>query len=251
MSKGFGTYKITDINIIKKAIDIGYDIFDTAELYKNEEILRDALLNSGKTGFVVITKISNKSIKSNQIKKSFQERVRIFERPVFLGIISKLIILLHHPSNDCKKDWEEMIEMHRNYNQEVSNIGVSNYKLCHLETIKDLHIPYINQIELSPFNTRMEDVNYCKKNLILIMSYSTLTKGTRLNDKTLLDIAEKHGITVAQLLLSWAVQNEYIVIPKASTEEHMIENLSVRNISIDDMELLNNLNENYAITKTL
>ena len=131
-------------------------------------------------------------------------------------------------------------------------IGVSNYMKHHLEELLDQCniIPSINQIELSPFNylSRKETIEFCQKNLIIIEAYSPLTKGYKLKDLTLIKLARKYGKSTAQLLIRWSLEHQFVVIPKSSNENRIIENSDVFDfqISSQDMDFLDNLNEDLA-----
>lgn len=241
---GFGTYQIKNQTIIEEAIKMGYNFIDTAELYKNEILVKNAIKNTGLDVFLS-TKISRKSIFSNKIKESFYKRLEIF------GYID--LILLHSPSDDCKRDWNILCQLYEENKNRVKYIGVSNYDIRNLETLKDCKIkPFCNQIELSPFYTRNELVKYCKTNGIEIVSHTTLTRTYKFNNELIKKIASKYKIKEAQLFLQWALQNEYAVIPRTSSIEHLKENFNSLNetfkINQEDLDELNSLNEDFILT---
>ena len=109
--------------------------------------------------------------------------------------------------------------------------------------------PVINQIELSPFLTRPQVVEFCEKHNIVIEAYSPLTKGLKLNDKRIVQMAGKYGKTSAQLLIRWGIQQGFVSIPKSVRKERIIENSDVFNWSIsgDDMKILDSMDE-YLVT---
>lgn len=255
-STGFGTYRISNQNIIEDAIMCGYTHFDTAELYKNEHMVQNAIEKAKNAknaknakdnkDIFITTKISKKSIMSDNIVSSFYERLKIFP---YINLL-----LLHVPSINCRKDWLILCELYKQNRDRVGNIGVSNYDIEHLEEIMDCPIkPYCNQIELSPFYIRTELVKYLRSRDILIVSHTSLTRTEKFDNKVLNEMAAKYNTTVARVLLKWAKEHEYIIIPKSSTIEHMVENKeqALINLTSDDMAILNGLNENFHITKVV
>ena len=128
------------------------------------------------------------------------------------------------------------------------NIGVSNFKITHLQKITDFSTTpiFTNQIELSPFLTRTDLVTYMKEHNIPISAHSSLTKGEKLSDPTLVQVAKTYRKTPAQILLNWGLQSNYNVLPRSSNPSHIRENINL-NFAIceEDMSILNNLNCNY------
>lgn len=238
---GFGTYRVKDIDVIRKALLIGYKHIDTAELYKNEHIVKQAIDENNEKIYIT-TKISKKSILSGKIKESWDERLKIF------GYID--LMLLHVPSKDPLKDWMTMCELYRK-NKEVRWIGVSNYEIDDLEKLKGCDIkPAYNQIEISPFCTNEKLVKYCNDNNIKIIAHTSLTNTTKFNDEKLSSVALSLGITIPNLMLSWARTQGYYVIPKSLSHAHMYENLYHGIILPDDLiQTLNLLDSNYKLIK--
>ncbi len=80
-------------------------------------------------------------------------------------------------------------------------------------------VPAINQIEMSPYNylQRKETLDLCHSTGIVVEAYSPLTKGRKLSDPRLVEMAAKNGKTAAQLLIRWALQKQYVVLPKSVT----------------------------------
>jgi diketogulonate reductase-like aldo/keto reductase len=116
----------------------------------------------------------------------------------------------------------------------IRAIGVSNYTVHHLmslfatATIK----PSVLQTELHPLWLDKELVVFCRKHQIQIEAYSSLGEGAFLDGRRTLApvskaVADSNGtITAAQVLLRWAVQHQYVVIPKSSTPARIIENIT-------------------------
>ncbi len=246
--RGYGTYQIKDRNILDLAVQNGYNFFDCAELYHNEDLVIDVIKSHPDKQLFVSTKISYIAIEKGQIEESFNKRLKKFE-----GVKINLL-LLHKPSDDCKRDWKILCDLYSKHRDKIDYIGVSNYDLSHLEQIKGLSVPFCNQIENNPFNVRMNLINYCKSNYIFVISHTTLTRGYKLDNIRLLNMANKYNTKVVKILLKWSIQNGCIVIPRTSRLDHLIENIQNIDftISIEDMELLNyDFNENFFLTKIL
>lgn len=241
---GFGTYRVCNQQVFENAIINGYTAFDTGQMYKNEQLVKNAIdkCSNGKKIYIT-TKISKKSIQNDKIEESFYERLSIF------GYID--IILLHHPSDNCFKDWTILSELYLKNKDKVGFIGVSNYNIDHMEQIKNCEIkPYCNQIELSPFYTRVDLVKYLRENDVRIVSHTTLTRSEKFDNKILIKIADKYKTSVASVMLSWALFYNYTIIPKTVCDIQMSENLT-NNVFLDESDIytLNGLNENFFITR--
>jgi len=246
--RGFGTYKIKDEYIINEAIKNGYNLIDTAELYGNEEIVVKVIKKNVDREIYVSTKISYISIENQKIEESFRKRLQIFE-----GIKINLL-LLHKPSDDCRRDWETLLKLYMENRDKVDYIGVSNYDVKHLEQLEDLEMPVVNQFELNPYNVRTKLIEYCRFRNIIIISHTTLTRQLKFDCPILVGFARKYGTNVAKILLKWAVQNGYVTIPRTSRIDHLKENIQEEGfeISNEDMRILNNdLNQGLFLTKVM
>lgn len=243
--RGFGTYEIKDPDILDKAVNNGYNFFDTACLYRNEKIVVDTIKKHSNKLLFVSTKISYIAIEKGQIEKNFYERLKLFDG------VKIHCLLLHKPSDNCRRDWEILCALYEKHRDKIDHIGVSNYDIKHLEQLNDFPKPFCNQVELSPFYSRKELIDYCRKEGIVIIAHTSLTRCIKFDNPVIMELSSRYKITAVQLLLKWAKQNEYLTIPRTSRVEHLLENIKEMEYSIseEDMTLLNNLNENFALTK--
>lgn len=99
---------------------------------------------------------------------------------------------------------------------------------------------------MSPFLAQRELREFCARYGIVIEAYSPLTKGLKLNHPGVVEIAEKHRRSAAQILIRWAIQSGAVVIPKSNRPERIIENASVFDFYLDseDLQKLDGLDEN-------
>ena len=242
---GLGTYqtnpgKETE-NAVLYALENGYRLIDTAAYYKNEEYIGDAIRKSEipREEIFVTTKIWNDD--HSDPEKAFN---RSLEK---LNLDYVDLYLIHWPVEERNKTWkifEKLLEEGK-----CRTIGVSNFTIKHLnELIKiSKKIPVINQIEFSPYLYQKDLLDFCNSKNIQLESYSPLTKGRRLNDKRLIEIAQRYNKTTAQILIRWCLQHNVVVIPKSSNEERIKENIDVFdfNISLKDMKLLDSFDDSY------
>lgn len=258
---GYGTYKILQNEVkdlVKNALEIGYRHIDTATLYRNEcgisQGIKDFLnenKNINRQDLWITTKVSKYHLKRMEIEKAFLESLNNLD----LDYID--LYLIHVPISKMNQQlWKKMEQIKEKYPNKLRYIGVSNFSIEQLEEILNEHTikPYCNQFEISPFVDRHKLVQFCKHNDIKIIAHSSLTKGKQLNNNTLLDIADNMNITSSQVLLKWALQNQFAVIPMTKNLEHMKENydIKVRNnkllISYYNLEKLDRLKKIGFIT---
>ncbi len=235
------------IDSILYALEIGYRHVDTATMYENEKEIGEAVHESEipREEIFVTTKLWNSDHGYDNTIKAFQ---RSLER---LGLDYVDLYLIHWPVENLRlESWRALEKL---YNDGLcKSIGVSNYMERHLEELLNNSsvIPAVNQVEFSPFLYLKELQNYCESKRISLESYSPLTKGYKLKDSNLIDIAHNYDKSTSQILIRWCLQKGVIVIPKSSQKEHIKENADVFdfNISETDMMALDKLNENYHST---
>lgn len=232
------------IDSILYALEIGYRHIDTAAMYNNEKEVGEAIRESGipREEIFVTTKLWNSDHGYDNTIKAFH---RSLER---LGLDYIDLYLIHWPVENLRLESWRALE--RLYSDGLcKDIGVSNYMERHLDEILNNFsvVPAVNQVEFSPFLYLKELQNYCESKGIALESYSPLTKGHKLKNPRLIEIARSYNNSTSQILIRWCLQKGVIVIPKSSQKEHIKENADVFdfNISEADMNKLNNLNENY------
>lgn len=245
---GLGTARMTDPEIVSravsKAIQYGYRLIDTSKNYENEQPVGRGIRESGvpENQIFLVTKLEKEDY-------GFEEAQHGFEGSLARLGISKIdLYLIHAPENDRQariEAWRGMIALLKT--GRLHSIGVSNYEIEHLEEIQreGLALPSVNQIELTPYNYQDQRalVEYCQRHAIQIMAYSPLGVGDLLTEPRLMDIARRYRKTTAQLLLRWALQHHFIVIPKSEKEEHIRENADVFDftIAVEDMEKMDHM----------
>lgn len=253
---GFGTYRITDNvcnpkDVVANALKAGYRAIDTANLYNNEEYVGAAIKESGidRKDLFLTTKVSRKHLKTGKIEEGVKMS---FSK---LGVDYIDLILLHFPHEDnWLTNWEKLVGIYNKYNGKIRYIGVSNYSSDQIVKLIETtgHVPYCNQIELSPFFQRYSLVETCKKNNIKVVAYCSLTRNERTDDEKLVEIANKYNHDTHLMLLAWALKKGYVVIPKAISPDHQTHNLAALDLDLSDdaMVELDTLHDGYCIHKS-
>lgn len=248
---GLGVYQMPNGPLTQRAVDYalrcGYRHIDTAMIYRNEESVGKAIA----AGFVpreeifVTTKLWNSDQGYDQAIKACNASLSR------LGLTYIDLYLIHWPVHGKRKESWSALETLFNEGK-CKAIGVSNYMTHHLEELLGYCkvLPAANQLELHPYlyNSRIDTIDLCRRTGILPIAYSPLTKGVRLRDPLLVKIAGNYEKSTAQLLIRWALQQGFAVIPKSSATSRIAENFKVFDFIItpEDMETLNGLNENLT-----
>ena len=248
---GLGVFQSPAGGVTKQAIldslEAGYRHIDTARIYGNEVDVGKAVAECGlpREDIFVTTKLWNAD-------QGYEPTLDAFE--ISLGKMDLDYIdlyLMHWPVEGRRlESWTAMEELFAK--GRCRSIGVSNFMVHHLEELlqKAHVVPAINQIEMSPYNylQRKETLDLCDSAGIVIEAYSPLTKGKKLKDPRLVETAVKYGKTTAQLLIRWALEKHYVVLPKSVNKDRIIENADVFDFTIseEDLAIMDGFNEDLA-----
>lgn len=226
------------------ALQHGYRHIDTAAFYKNETNVGKALRDSGLTReeVFITTKLWNDDQGYDKALAAFEKSLKNLDSDYID------LYLVHWPLKAHRKESWKALE--RIYDEKlVRSIGVSNYTINHINELLGYanYVPAVNQVEFSPFLYQKDLQEHCELNGILIQAYTPLTRGKRLKDDRLVEIASKYNKTTAQILIRWALEVHIIVLPKSVKSERIIENADIYDFEFadDDLRILNSMNENY------
>jgi diketogulonate reductase-like aldo/keto reductase len=155
------------------------------------------------------------------------------------------LYLIHWPvAGKFLDTWRALTELY--HAGKVRAIGVSNFHINHLRELLDNSdvVPSVNQIELHPLLNQEKLRAFCQLNNITVEAWSPLMKGN-LSLPTLVELAEKHHRTPAQIVLRWHIQHGVVVIPKSVHEYRIRENADLFGFSLstDEMARIDALNE--------
>ena len=251
----YGTWLIKNENAkncVLMALEAGYRHIDTAQAYGNEEGVGLGIKESGlkREDIYLTTKVQAEHKTYNKAKKSIDGSLKK------LGLDYIDLILIHCPQpwilfRSKRRFFKENIEVWRALEDaykegKVKAIGVSNFLIDDLQNIMD-HCeikPMVNQILCHIGNTPMDVIKFCQENDIVVEAYSPIAHGAALKDKAIQEMANKYGVSVAQLCIKYTLQLDTISIPKASSKEHIEDNAKLDfEISEEDMIELIKLNE--------
>lgn len=262
---GLGTHGIANEMlgaVIDTAYRIGYRKFDTAWLYDNEEIIGNALKKYGiprhelfLTSKVHIDNLYFKgyhnrwpNVKVRSINKAFEASCKR------LGTDYLDLYLIHWPFPHYEKMWEELVNLYEL--GRIRAIGVCSFLPSHIQKLMKYSdiLPMVNQYEMTPINTLVSQTDSHQRRGIHTEAYS-LFGTTKTNEKAsssiianevVKNIAIAHVKTPTQVILRWAIQRGFSVIPRSKSEIHLRENLDVFdfNLSLEEMDLISAMNQN-------
>lgn len=232
---GLGVWQVPDDEAAKAvttALSAGYRLIDTAAIYGNEQGVGTAIAEAhcARDELFITTKIWN-------ARHGHDEALRAFDESMSkLGLDHLDLLLIHWPTpmkNLYVDTWKAMVKLKEE--GRVRSIGVSNFKIPHLERIMDATgvKPVINQIELHPRLQQKDMRDFHKKYAIVTESWSPLGSGRLIEDPVLQAIAAKHGKSTAQVMLRWHVEIGCVVIPKSVTPSRIKENINVFDFKLD------------------
>ena len=251
----YGTWLIKNkdaAKCVELALNAGYRHIDTAQTYGNEEGVGDGIRNSGlsRNELYITTKVQAEYKSYKKAKASIDESLKK------LGLAYVDLILIHCPQpwaffrskrryfEQNKEVWKALEDAY--FEGKVKAIGVSNYLVDDLENIlEDCRVkPMVNQVLCHIGNTPMDVIKFCQEHDIVIESYSPIAHGAALKNETIIKMAEKYHVSVAQLCIKYTLQLDTVSIPKASSKEHIEDNAKLDfEISEEDMIKLIKLNE--------
>lgn len=248
---GFGTWQMEDKeqckNAVRVALETGYRHIDTAAIYGNEDAVGEGIVEFLKNSetkredLFIVTKVWNTDQGYETTLKAFE----ISLEKLKLDYID--MYLVHWPQpKSLDRTWETWRALEELYKSgRVKAIGVCNMKEHHLKYIMENFeiVPVVNQIELHPHLQQVELKKFCDENGILVEAWSPLMQGA-LDHEGLKRVAQKNGITVAQVVLKWHLQNGLLPLPKSVTPSRIEENFEL-NFELDkeDMDYINSLNK--------
>ena len=238
---GFGTYKLRGedgIAAMVSALRAGYRLLDTALNYGNEVEVGEAIRRSGidRDQIMVTTKLPGRHHGFDETLASFEESRQ------HLGLDHVDLYLIHWPIPRIDKyvdSWRAMIQLREQ--GLVHSIGVSNFTEEYLSRLIDETgvAPAVNQIELHP---RFPQPAMRQANLslgIVTESWSPLARQHPVDkERVIVEIAGKHDVTPAQVVLRWHIQLGAVPVPKSASPRRQAENLDVFGFTLTEAEVL-------------
>jgi 2,5-diketo-D-gluconate reductase A len=226
---GLGTWKLPDAQaplVVRRALDMGYRLIDTAAIYGNERGVGEGVQAADA---IVTTKLWN--------NRQGDPEAALDESLALLGVDAVDLYLIHWPAPGqglYVDAWKALVDLQAA--GKTRSIGVSNFLPEHLDAIIDATgvTPVLNQIELHPHHQRREERAYHAAHNIVTQSWSPLGQGgDLLRDPAIVQVAEKHQRSAAQVVIAWHLAHGLSVIPKAADPDHLSDNFAALDLTLD------------------
>ena len=217
---------------VTSALETGYRHIDTARIYGNEQAVGSAVAESGiaRDELFITTKCWNSDQGYDSALAAFDASVQ----RLGLDVVDLYLIHWPMPSKDRYVDtWRAFEKLYAD--GRARSIGVSNFHPPHLQRLFDETgvVPAINQVELHPWLQQDELRRFHAEHGIVTEAWSPISRGEKLGDPTVGGIADKHGVTPAQVILRWHLDLGNVVIPKSVDPGRMAENLDLFGFQLD------------------
>lgn len=278
---GLGTWRATreeTYSAVFEALSIGYRHIDCAFIYGNEDVIGRALSDAlaqkvvRREELFVTSKLWNDAHEKASVRPALQATLRslrldyldlyLMHWPVALrrGTLfpSRPDEFLSPAQAPIADAWAAMEECRQQ--GLCRHIGVSNFTQRKLAELLQTAAqkPEMNQVELHPYLQQPELLAFCRQNGIHVTAYAPLGAGMDdkagqtpiLSNPVMLEIAQKHGCTAAQVALAWGMARGTVVIPKSVKPHRIAENFAAQSVALDESDMANiaSLSSNLRIT---
>jgi 2,5-diketo-D-gluconate reductase A len=232
---GLGTWQMRGAECrraVQYALDIGYRHLDTATMYRNESDIGKAIRQSGvpRDELFITTKLAPND--AGRERRTLDGSLRA------LGTDYVDLWLIHWPPSGGagSQAWKEFLALRDE--GKTRAVGVSNYRVAEIDELTRTsgQTPQVNQIRWGPTLYDAGEVAEHRRRGVVLEGYSPF-KTTDLGHPVLTEIADRHGVTTAQVVVRWHIDHEVVVIPKSASPERIAANFDVFGFSLDGAEL--------------
>ena len=238
-SLGLGTWQNTDpeecANAVATALEMGYRHVDTAQAYGNEESVGEGLSRADvpREDVFLATKVWIDQLAHDDVLASTEESL------AKLGVDYVDLLYIHWPAGDY--DAEDTFAAFDDLYDEglIERLGISNFEPAQVTAaVETADAPiFANQIECHPLLPQAELRAHCADHDVAVVAYSPLARGEVFDVPELQAVAEKHGVSEAQVSLAWLREKGVTAIPKATSEAHVRDNWASRTLELDDADV--------------
>ena len=247
---GLGTYMLQGKqceDCILDAIDLGYRLFDTAQLYHNEQAVGNALKRStvDRRELFITTKVYSPNNSYQETKKAIEQSLNKLQTEYID------LFLIHEPYREAEEMYRAMEEAY--YEGKIRAIGISNFRADrYLEFVKHVDIiPAINQVEAHVFFSQDTLQKIMEEHGTKMNAWSPFAAGRHnfFNHPVLQKIGKQYDKSTAQIGLRYLVQRGISVIPKSSNKERIAQNLDILDfiLSKTDMQKIKQLDSGKSL----
>lgn len=217
---------------VRYALEIGYRHVDTATMYRNEGEVGRAVRDSGipRREVFLTTKLPPDD--------AGRERATLESSLEALGTDYVDLWLVHWPprGSTSRQVWKRLLALRDEGLARA--VGVSNYSVSQLDELIRVsgEAPAVNQIRWGPTLYDAHEIENHRRRGVVLEGYSPF-KSTDLRHPALAEVAKRHGVTPAQVVVRWHVDHGVVVIPKSATPQRIAVNYDVFGFSLEDEEL--------------
>lgn len=236
---GLGVWQIPaerTAEIVGEALSIGYRLIDGAAMYHNEAGMGEAVREAGvpRDEIFVTSKLWNDQQGRDRTRRAFDATM------ARLGLDRLDLYLIHWPAPQRHlyvETWKTLIELRDE--GRVASIGVANFHQPHLDRlIAETGVaPAVNQIELHPGFAQPAMRAVDARLGIVTQSWTPLGRGAALSAGPVVAIADRLGLSPAQVIIAWHLAHGLSVIPKSQNPDRLRQNFAARQVVLDDEDI--------------
>lgn len=232
---GLGTWQMSGSECrraVRQALEVGYRHLDTATMYRNERDIGIAVRESGipREQLFITTKLVPQD--AGRERRTLEGSLRALETDYVD------LWLVHWPPRGRvgTQTWKEFLALRDD--GKTRAVGVSNYSIAQIDELTQTtgESPKVNQIRWGPMLYDQAEEGEHRRRGVVLEGYSPF-KTTDLRHPVLVEIADRHGVTPAQVVIRWHIDHQVVVIPKSATPERIATNFDVFGFSLDEAEL--------------
>lgn len=245
---GLGTYTLQGNECekcISEAIEIGYTLIDTAQMYANEKYVGNAIKHYDRKNLFITTKLYSPSTSYERAKSDIEKSLNNLQTDYID------LLLIHEPYSQSLAMYRAMTEGVNS--GKIKAIGISNFnKNQYLDFIKNCEIiPAVNQVECHVFYRQKDLQEVLAEYGTHMQAWSPFACGKNnfFNNPVLAETGKKYDKTPAQIGLKYLIQSGISAIPKSSKSNRLKENFDIFdfNLNDNDMKAIDTLNSNRTL----